>query len=75
MSFVQVEEAAQQPPLSGQNVASIVRARLAGVRSVTISAPGILLDQWTPHELQVSEISHCVLSTKRRGGVMGTEFG
>ena len=27
--------------------------QLAGVKQITISAPGVLLDQWTPDQLQV----------------------
>jgi hypothetical protein len=30
-----------------------VRAALAGVKAVTLSAPGVLLDEWDPVELQV----------------------
>lgn len=31
-----------------------VQTQLAGVRQITISAPGVLLDQWTPEQLQDS---------------------
>ncbi|KAK9817998.1 hypothetical protein WJX72_005563 [[Myrmecia] bisecta] len=33
-------------------LASAVRTQLGGVRSVTISAPGVLLQEWTPSDLQ-----------------------
>jgi hypothetical protein len=43
------------PELQGlSSTARAVRTHLAGVRRVTISAPGVLLDQTTPEELQDS---------------------
>jgi len=35
-------------------LAQAIQTQLAGVRQITISAPGVLLDQWTPDQLQVS---------------------
>lgn len=36
-----------QPPASQR-----MQAQLAGIRKITISAPGVLLEEWLPHELQ-----------------------
>ena len=34
-------------------LAQAVQTQLAGVKQITISAPGVLLEQWTPDQLQV----------------------
>ena len=34
-------------------LAQAVQGQLAGVRQITISAPGVLLDEWMPDQLQV----------------------
>ena len=33
---------------------SKLQAQLAGISKITISAPGVLLEEWLPHELEVS---------------------
>lgn len=35
------------------SLAQAIQMQLAGVKQITISAPGVLLDQWTPDQLQV----------------------
>lgn len=35
------------------SLSQAIQMQLAGVRQITISAPGVLLDQWTPDQLQV----------------------
>lgn len=35
------------------SLAQAIQMQLAGVRQITISAPGVILDQWTPDQLQV----------------------
>lgn len=36
------------------SLSQAIQMQLAGVRQITISAPGVLLDQWTPDQLQDS---------------------
>ena len=49
--------AVQQATKSTGSLSSRVKAKLGGVKSVTISAPGILLHQWTTQELQVEDLA------------------
>ena len=35
-----------------RTLAWAVRSQLSGIRSVTVSAPGVLLEEWTPSDLQ-----------------------
>ena len=42
------------PQASEQGLAGRVRSQLSGIRTVTVSAPGVLLEEWSPEELQVS---------------------
>ena len=35
------------------SLSQAIQMQLAGVKQITISAPGVLLDQWTPDQLQV----------------------
>lgn len=35
------------------SLAQAIQMQLAGVKQITISAPGVLLEQWTPDQLQV----------------------
>ena len=42
------------PQASGQGLAGRVRSQLNGIRTITVSAPGVLLEEWSPEELQVS---------------------
>ncbi|KAL0041136.1 hypothetical protein WJX77_006003 [Trebouxia sp. C0004] len=51
----QSSSASQQARTSAPTtLAQAVQTQLAGVRQMTISAPGVLLDQWTPDQLQDS---------------------
>jgi hypothetical protein len=43
---------AGQLGLEKRSLAWAVSSQLAGVRNVTISAPGVLLQEWTPRDLQ-----------------------
>lgn len=52
-----------QPPVSQR-----MQAQLAGIRKITISAPGVLLEEWLPHELQVRcglSAQFCLWEVKR----------
>lgn len=42
------------PQALGQGLAGRVRSQLTGIRTITVSAPGVLLEEWSPEELQVS---------------------
>lgn len=35
-----------------RSLAWAVRSQLSGIRNVTVSAPGVLLEEWTPSDLQ-----------------------
>jgi hypothetical protein len=54
------QEAARQAGAAGRveqrSLAAAVSSLLGGVRGVTISAPGVLLQEWTPAELQARAI-------------------
>ena len=56
--MVNVQEAAQTSSASSQGLAWRVKSQLTGVKTVTVSAPGVLLEEWTPEELQVLAPSH-----------------
>ena len=49
---LQYLQAVTSPPLK-LGLAATVSRELMGVRQLTISAPGVLLEEWTPAELQV----------------------
>lgn len=49
----QVKTAAAAPA----SLAEAIQSQLAGVGQITLSAPGTVLEQWTPDALQVSPIS------------------
>lgn len=51
--MVNVQEAAQTSSASSQGLAWRVKSQLTGVKTVTVSAPGVLLEEWSPEELQV----------------------
>ncbi|CAK0787573.1 hypothetical protein CVIRNUC_010795 [Coccomyxa viridis] len=48
------QEAAQTSSASSQGLAWRVKSQLTGVKTVTVSAPGVLLEEWSPEELQES---------------------
>ncbi|KAK9904670.1 hypothetical protein WJX75_000179 [Coccomyxa subellipsoidea] len=39
-----------------KSLAWAVRSQLSGIRNVTVSAPGVLLEEWTPTDLQESAV-------------------
>ncbi|BDA49538.1 Peroxisome biogenesis protein 22 [Coccomyxa sp. Obi] len=39
-----------------RSLAWAVRSQLSGIRNVTVSAPGVLLEEWTPSDLQESAV-------------------
>ena len=41
------------PNASGQGLAWRIKSQLTGVRTVLVSAPGVLLEEQTPEQLQV----------------------
>ena len=42
---------------SGQGLAWRIKSQLTGVKTVVVSAPGVLLEEWSPEQLQVQRIS------------------
>ena len=43
----------QMKASAATSLSQAIQMQLAGVKQITISAPGVLLDQWTPDQLQV----------------------
>ena len=50
----------EAPKASGQSLAERVRSQLTGVKTVLVSAPGVLLEESSPEQLQVHP---CLLSS------------
>ena len=60
---VQVKPAAAAPA----SVAEAIQSQLAGVGQITLSAPGTVLEQWTPDALQVTPMNFSASFTSRLG--------
>ena len=43
------------PKAAGQGLAWRVKSQLTGVKTVLVSAPGVLLEEWSPEQLQVEQ--------------------
>ena len=43
------------PKAAGQGLAGRVKSQLTGVKTVLVSAPGVLLEEWSPEQLQVQQ--------------------
>lgn len=53
-----------------RSLAWAVSSQLAGVRNVTISAPGVLLQEWTPSDLQARQPLPCCWRTPNSAALL-----